>query len=255
MLTQSCSGDSYTASGFDINGAQPSPANPMGNPPLGQPFTGSQPGTMSGGMNYIDWLTSHYNTTETYTFDFAHSQATVSNNLSPVDGVPSFEDQVATLYKPKYSDKPADVAPWTGDNTIFTVFFGINDIQNNYKTGAIDTFIPQTLDLYFAQIQALYDTGARKLVFVGVPPLDRSPRVMQEDPSGAGTWSQWQTNYNAQLAQRANDFGGSHSDVSLWSPSEADAIFARGSENPACANETPGTDSNLRLQCLLRQCA
>ncbi|MCJ1439522.1 MAG: hypothetical protein MMC23_000001 [Stictis urceolatum] len=170
---------------------------------------------MSGGMNYIDWLTSHYNTTETYTFDFAHSQATVSNNLSPVDGVPSFEDQVATLYKPKYSDKPADVAPWTGDNTIFTVFFGINDIQNNYKTGAIDTFIPQTLDLYFAQIQALYDTGARKLVFVGVPPLDRSPRVMQEDPSGAGTWSQWQTNYNAQLAQRANDFGGSHSDAQI----------------------------------------
>jgi hypothetical protein len=29
----SASGDSYTQTGFDVNGAQPNAANPFGNPP------------------------------------------------------------------------------------------------------------------------------------------------------------------------------------------------------------------------------
>jgi hypothetical protein len=36
MLTQKPSGDSYTQSNFDVNGTQPSAANAMGNPTLGE---------------------------------------------------------------------------------------------------------------------------------------------------------------------------------------------------------------------------
>lgn len=39
-------GDSYTTTGFNINGVQPAPGNPLGNPAYGQ-------GTVAGGPNYV----------------------------------------------------------------------------------------------------------------------------------------------------------------------------------------------------------
>ncbi|MCJ1444531.1 MAG: hypothetical protein MMC23_005033 [Stictis urceolatum] len=200
-------GDSYTAIGFDINGTQPNQANPVGNPPV--PGAGQQDGTTSLGPNYIHYLTLQYNTTETYTFDFAQSGATVSNDITPV-GIPAFKDQVPTFYEPKYSSKPADIAPWTSDNAFFTVFFGINDIENNYRTNNISTLIPETQQVYFSLVQNLYDTGARKFVFINVPPLDKSPRVMPENPP---LWSQWQQTWNSQLATNAQSFAASHTDA------------------------------------------
>lgn len=48
-------GDSYTATGFDINGAKPTTSNPIGNPDL--------PGwTSSGGLNWPGYLATEFNT-------------------------------------------------------------------------------------------------------------------------------------------------------------------------------------------------
>ena len=117
--TNATSGDSYTSSKFNINGLQPSTTNPLGNPTIGQ-------GTSSKGPNYLAYLTTTYNSTLTYTFDFAQSGATVTQKLTPVNPI-SFEDQVGQLFTPKYSSKPADVAPWTSQNAIFAIFIGINE--------------------------------------------------------------------------------------------------------------------------------
>lgn len=46
-------GDSYTTTGFNINGVQPAPGNPLGNPAFGQTSSSTQPGTFAGGPNYV----------------------------------------------------------------------------------------------------------------------------------------------------------------------------------------------------------
>jgi hypothetical protein len=92
----------------------------MGNPAFG---TGTGPAQ---GINYVERLTATYNTSLTYTFNFAQSGATTSQKVSPVTAL-SFEDQVGSLFMPKYSSRPADVAPWNCENSIFSIFVGINE--------------------------------------------------------------------------------------------------------------------------------
>ena len=66
-------GDSYTSTGFSLQGAGPSAANPMGNP--------DYPGfTSSNGPNWIDFLTTTYNATFVKTINLAVGGATVDTD-------------------------------------------------------------------------------------------------------------------------------------------------------------------------------
>ena len=68
------SGDSYTTTGFNASGPQPSPSNPLGNPDyLGH--------TSSNGPNWIDYLTTKYNHTLLLTYNLAFGGATVDSAL------------------------------------------------------------------------------------------------------------------------------------------------------------------------------
>ena len=63
-------GDSYTTTGFNYTMAQPSRANPLGNP--------DYPGyTASNGPNWVDFLTTTYNETFLETINLAYGGATV----------------------------------------------------------------------------------------------------------------------------------------------------------------------------------
>ena len=116
------SGDSYTDTGFDINGAQPSSDNPLGNPAYPSH-------TMSGGPNYIDFLTVQYNDSLVLSYNFAMSGATISDSVvaavSP--DIHSFQQQVENYYKPKYSTPGGEKAPWSANDTVFLIFIGINE--------------------------------------------------------------------------------------------------------------------------------
>ena len=122
LPNEPASGDSYTSTLFDIHGEQPNSENPLGNPA----YPG---GTSSDGPNYVDFLTTTYNRSYIQTFNLGFGGATVDPSLVPSpfgDIVQSFKQQVQQEFIPTYGDKFA--VPWSPANSLFTLFFGINDL-------------------------------------------------------------------------------------------------------------------------------
>lgn len=61
----------------------------------------------------------------------------------------------------------------------------MNDVGNAWYRPEWPTLSVQIVDQYFKQVQRLYDAGARKFVFLTVPPINRAPANM-----GSDEWSQ-----------------------------------------------------------------
>jgi phospholipase/lecithinase/hemolysin len=158
------SGDSYTATSFNISGPQPSASNPMGNPALGS-------GTYTRGENWVGYLTVTYNRTFIETYDFAVGGATI--NGSVVASATPMDVQITTLFEPKYSSATF----WDGENSLFLVWIGINDIKT-YVANNETTEIPILMSAYRALLSNMYVHGARKFMLVNIPPLDRSPNIV-----------------------------------------------------------------------------
>ncbi|PQE30861.1 fungal cellulose binding domain-containing protein [Rutstroemia sp. NJR-2017a WRK4] len=156
-------GDSYTKTVFLISGTKPSARNPIGNPP----FPGS---TTSGGLNWIDYLVTAYNTTLTLSYNFAYNGATVSADIVPPykSSVQSLIDQT-NIFTSNLAVKPS-YAPWTSTNSLFALWFGINDINNSYSNPGEDELQKEIFDVYWKQLDIMYYYGARNFLFLTVPP-------------------------------------------------------------------------------------
>lgn len=162
FLLLSSSGDSYTQTGFNIDGEKPSSSNPIGNPPL--------PGwTSTGGFNWVGFLATEYNTDELLTYNFAYGGATTDSDLIPpyAPEVLSFVDQVGQ-FSASLGTNP-DYAPWTAENTLFGVWIGVNDVGNTFWLPDREDILTAVLDRYFEQVQVLYDAGARRFALLSVP--------------------------------------------------------------------------------------
>ena len=85
--------------------------------------------TFSAGPVYVEWLVITVNNTEVFAYDFAYGGATISNSIVKAgsDQIATFEEQVNEYFIPKFSSGDGGLVPWNGDNSIFTVFFGINE--------------------------------------------------------------------------------------------------------------------------------
>ncbi|KAI3608958.1 cellulose-binding gdsl lipase [Moniliophthora roreri] len=219
-------GDSYTATGFEINGAAPSPGNPMGN--RGNPnYPGS---TTTGGENWIDYNTARLNKSLTLTYNFAVSGAVIDNAIvSPVfPGIRSMTDQV-NLFLNNLANKPAS-APWTSENALFSVWIGINDIGSTYSQGG----------------DRGADVGARNFLFINVPPVNRSPLVspnsciMIPKPdapfemisnSGASQEATVINGHNSRMATKIASFQASNAGVKTFSY-DSYAAFTKILNNP-----------------------
>ncbi|KAF2170240.1 carbohydrate esterase family 16 protein [Zasmidium cellare ATCC 36951] len=162
-------GDSYTQTGFDPKGPQPSRANPLGNP--------DYPGdTSSNGPNWIDFLTTTWNRTLVKTVNLAFGGATVDGDLIPAFAptVISLKQQINDQYVPIYSKHPS-YFNWQPQSTLFTIFIGINDVNNGYNLPNKSQLYSQELTEYAQLVDTLYQTGARNFVLLNVPPIDRDP--------------------------------------------------------------------------------
>ncbi|KAI4207919.1 MAG: hypothetical protein LQ346_000256 [Caloplaca aetnensis] len=164
----------FTFTSFNIHGAQPSPDNPLGNP--------AYPGaTSSNGPNYVDFLTTTYNQSFIETFNLGYGGATIDPSLigSPYGYiVQSFRQQVQDEFLPTYATNSG--VAWSGSNSLFTVFFGINDVILSY--GQRDSTLNYLLiKSYESLVHQLYAAGARNFLFMNVPPIDRSPGMLARD--------------------------------------------------------------------------
>ena len=162
-------GDSYTTTGFNDTGAQPSRANPLGNP--------AYPGyTATNGPNWVDFMTTTYNDTFLETINLAYGGATVDSALVKpyLPTVLSLKDQIYQEYLPKYSNHPS-FFKWTKKNTLFASFLGINDIGNAYSSANGSSVLAEDIAEYASLMDVVYKSGARNFLFLNVPPVNRSP--------------------------------------------------------------------------------
>ncbi|KAK3400755.1 hypothetical protein B0T20DRAFT_405202 [Sordaria brevicollis] len=194
-------GDSYSQTGFDINGSKPSPANPLGNPAL--------PGwTSSGGLNWVGFLTSQLNSSLVLSYNFAYGGATTNASLvTPyAPEVKSFVDQVAQ-FSSSIASKPA-YAPWTSQNSVFAVWIGVNDVGNSWWLGEaeMNTLYKKIMDSYFGRLQVLYEAGARKFLLLGAAPIYHTPLMISQGASAVAAQKVAIGKYNSLLASRLDEF-------------------------------------------------
>ncbi|KAF8601027.1 hypothetical protein BDV93DRAFT_421829, partial [Ceratobasidium sp. AG-I] len=213
-------GDSYTTVGFNSQSPVPTDANP-----LGVSYPGS---TTAGGPNWVGYLTTQYNQSKFWSYDYAISGNTVS-------GVST---QINSDFLPHAGTKPS-YAPWTGSNSLFSTFIGINDIKQVIYMLVISemTSIPSSLTALFSLQETLYKSGARNFLFVNVPPFNRAPFSNNNAATGAQI-----TSWNVQLQSSIATFQTKHSDISaFYYDSWCVSLYTKLLNNPSAYGFTDTT--------------
>ncbi len=147
------SGDSYTSTGFNINGTQPSRENPLGNPVY--------PGdTTVGSPDWSSYLTALYNASFVKLYNLAQPGGTIDDTIDPSPfGALSFRQQVAQLYLPKYANGKGG---WTAADSIFMIWFGVNDVMlTNAKSNA-SAYIDALTESYVGQAEKVTPSSPPK---------------------------------------------------------------------------------------------
>lgn len=222
-------GDSWSSTGFDIDGPQPSEDNPLGNPA----FPGS---TVTNGENWVDYLLYTYNESFILTADLAVGGATIDSDLIK-PGVPAFtlRSLKAQLeeFRTLYANSPA--FPWTANATLFSVWFGVNDITA-YNNETRKNFGLE-YDEFAHFMEDLYELGARNYLLFNAPPLDRSPLAPFSDPDGEwpGMIDQWNLNFTNMTSRFLDD----HGDVTAFI-FDIHSLFDHVMDDPCLFPETCG---------------
>ena len=114
-------GDSYTSNGFNPAGPQPNATNPDGRSSL---LSAS-----SDGSNWAEYLTDNYNQSYIRLYDLAQGGAAVNKSLTPelYAVTEDFDNQITYGFMPVYG--PGKSVKWNADSSLFSTFFGINDIS------------------------------------------------------------------------------------------------------------------------------
>nr|VWO99144.1 Plp [Ganoderma boninense] len=199
-------GDSYTARGFNTSGTVPAPGNPFGNP--------AYPGATGVGANWLDFDTVEFNKSLTLTYDYAVGGSTINGTLVPSSrGTRSLVVQVND-FKGQVGKRPA-FAPWTGKNALFSIWFGINDINLTYNKGG----------------DRDADLGARNFLFINIPPMYRTPLMLKKPLSVRYVEKDVITGFNSKLATRVKSFAAKYPSAKtyLW---DANTAFHQVLDNP-----------------------
>lgn len=132
--------------------------------------------TSCNGPNWVGFLTVEYNSSNVLTYNLADGGATVDATLIKPwrPEVLSLTDQVQKRFMKKYANKPSQ-APWAPNNSLFAFWIGINDVLNSVSEKN-RTIVDKTFEKYSSLVEEVYATGARNFLFLGVPPLQRTPR-------------------------------------------------------------------------------
>ncbi|THV46792.1 hypothetical protein BGAL_0359g00050 [Botrytis galanthina] len=224
-------GDSYTSDGFYGGATLPSAENP-----LGVALPGS---TTDGGLGWLGVVATELNSSLVLGYDYAEYGATTDNTL--VNG--ATHDLIAQVTEfSTYAAHDVSTAPWTEDNTMAIVWMGINDVGNSYWDGFVTPF-DNILDVYFAQLQILYDAGIRYFTLFTIPPFDQAPVFAEQTAQNMDYVRGNITTYNADLVTRLATFEAANSGVTgtIFNTTESfytvlDDPTTYGSPDATCMN-------------------
>ena len=162
------------------------------------------------------------------TYNLAYGGATVDSDLvAPYKPtVLSVKNQVLDEFVTGYTSLGPSKAPqapgapqWHGNDSLFAIWVGINDVGNSFSQGAdaTTTLNRRIFNVYSGLVNTLYTTGARNFVFLTVPPVDRSPLAVGNGKSSQALEKKDIAAFNALLkSDLATDFQAKNSDVNVW---------------------------------------
>ncbi|KAL8724706.1 MAG: hypothetical protein Q9166_007794 [cf. Caloplaca sp. 2 TL-2023] len=222
-------GDSYTDTGFNPTGSQPNDTYPLGNP-----FSNSSTPpyrTFTNGPNWIEYLTFKYNESQIDTYNLARSGATVNTTAigqnETIDLVHQITDRFALNYVTQ------NTIEWNASNSLFSLFFGINDVDRSYKQQNLK-INDAVFSSYLKQLETLHRFGARNFLLHNVPPVNRGPYKVQPDKIIEGVDI---NDFNYRMGKLFSSFTSAHNDISVLL-FDTNKLFSQAIENPAVWAQT-----------------
>jgi len=139
-------------------------------------------------------------------FNIAVGGSTTNDSIiPPISPSLDFKGQAAAFLKFQSQ------ASWSGNDTVFEIAVGTNDVLNSSLDASDKTSLyNQVLDSYFQIVGQLYAAGGRRFVLSNVIPLAKTPF----GAGGFGKLAQNAIQYNAVLEKKAAEFQKSKPDTS-----------------------------------------
>ncbi|GAA5940110.1 hypothetical protein JCM3775_007266, partial [Rhodotorula graminis] len=204
-------GDSYTQNGFDLE--------------FGYNLSSQFSVTSAGGPTWPDYLVKDAAAPASLRnayYDFARGGATISAERQLI-GYPNVSLAAEVDLFQQYfvdskagADVPGTQPDWDAASTLFTIWFGINDIEITWRRG--EEF-PPMLESIFGEFQdgvdRLYDLGARHFLLPLLPPYHRAPLFGHIFPSAQDTIERDFSMWNSRLRQFAADLMATKTDASF----------------------------------------
>ncbi|GAA5886971.1 hypothetical protein JCM6882_009402 [Rhodosporidiobolus microsporus] len=133
-----------------------------------------QRATTSGGPTWVQYLARNHTSAGSAYYDLASLGSTISTQVVYSNGATDFAGQTGEFIA--YFNASTSTVQWDSTTSLFTIFFGNDDIYNCFANGR--NFIeaqPKLLTAFDAQVSKLYEAGARNFLLLSLPSLDRSP--------------------------------------------------------------------------------
>lgn len=219
-------GDSFSDVGFDVFKLQPNPANPFGNPEWQL--------EVRSGTTWMHFLALTYNVTTLRIWDLAIGGSTIDPDIVvPYLGLTSasLKHQLAETFLPIYGPRP-DFARWMPVDTLFILWFGINDIvvpstQMDYPP------IPKIQKSYALMLEQLYNLGARNFLLLNVPPVHKAHQKADYATFEGSAILDW----NKELVGMRDGFAHAHRDAFVFL-FDAHTLWTRALARPKRFEET-----------------
>ncbi|KAI9699747.1 MAG: hypothetical protein M1836_002782 [Candelina mexicana] len=201
----------------------------------------------SNGPNWVDFLTTTYNQSLIQTYNFAYGGATVDRALVPVFGpfTKSLKEQIQQEFLPTFTIGMPASAPWRADNSLFALLIGINDVNLN-PNGMNTTLNAEIFKVYRGLIEQMYGNGARRFLFLNVPPIDRCPGT-KRGPMNATLQAIDIADFNTRLLAMGDDVMRSHQDAIVFQ-FDLNTVFTRSLNNVTFYPQTAGI-KNVSSDC------
>jgi len=176
----------------------------------------NQIGTSAGGPNWVEYLTGCFSglpsRCKTQLWDFAFAGSDVSTDFTPLHHpyTVSLQNQIK-----QWASYALPVLKPNLQKSLVAIWIGINDISDSAKytfprNGTTDfpSFYKAIIDTEFASLETVYEAGYRNYLFMGLPPLDKTPgNVFSAKPLPNLTMVQ---EWNTELSTSVSAFESTH---------------------------------------------